>query len=230
MSRPTPHGLPLPYAVTLLLHKTHGGRYAGTNRDVVVAAAEFGELVLRHRIAIDRKRLRVLDPSPVGLPWCDELLAELARKAGPHSRPFKLASFLQQSRRFQVYRAALAESGLLVRTTNTFLGFIPYERYFAHAPTHEALLDELVQVARAQRPVDNRLALLTAVVHSGGLVRPLGFGSGERRTMKSIAKGEHLGGAVEAAVVAASAGITAAAIPAGGAGGDGGGGDGGGGG
>ncbi len=220
MSRPLSHELPLPDTVTLLLHKTDGGSYSSINANIAVAAAKIGELVLRRRIEIDHKRLSVLDPSPIGLPGCDELLAEVVRKTGRGNKRIKLASLLQRQRgRFKAYRAALAETGLLTRTSSTFLGFIPYERYFPHGPTRGALLGELGEVARAQRPVDNRFALLTAVVYSGGLVNVLGFDLAERLTMETIAKGEHLGGAVAAAVAASSSGA------AGDGGGDGGGGD-----
>lgn len=229
MSEPESRGIALPGEVALLLHKPNGSYYATANPNIAVAAAEIGELALRNRISIERKHLLVLDPSPSGLPWFDELVAELRRKSGPKEKPVNLANWLsRRTRAFKTHQALLAECGLLVRTTNKFLGFIPYDRHFVHEPTHGSLLNELAQVARAQRPVDNRLALITAVVHAGGLDRALGFGRDERRMMKSIARGESLGGAVEAAVAAASAAITVAAAGAAAAGGGGDGGGGGG--
>lgn len=220
----------LPGDVVLLLHKPNGVRYASASPGVAAAAAELGELVLRHHIAVEGKKMRVIDPTSGGVAWIDDVLAALMRKSGPRGRPVTMSSWLNgRSSAFKVHRHGLALHGLLTYERRTFLGFIPDHRYYADPMVRESLIAELGRVARVEQAIDSRLALLTAIAHATGLSRALGFGPQERRMMKSIAKGEHLGGAVTDAIAATTAAIAgAAAASGGGGGGDGGGGGGGG--
>lgn len=221
--------------VMQLLHKPNGTSFASAHPGVATAAAEVGELVLWHRIAVEGKKLSVIDQSPTGVAWMDEQLAAMARKSGPRGKPIKIASWLSgKGAAFTVHRQGLAEHGLLSYEKRKFLGFIPYHRFFPEPLVRDTLISELGRVARVERPIDNRLALLTAIVYATGLAHSLGFGRQERRMMKSIAKGEQLGGAVDEVVAATTVAIAAGASTAsasggdGGAGGDGGGGGGGG--
>ncbi|RCW47116.1 Golgi phosphoprotein 3 GPP34 [Halopolyspora algeriensis] len=236
MSEHSHRAVPLPGELVLLLHKPNGSHYAATNPNIATAAAEIGELALRHRVTAERGKwkrvkLHVLDPSSSGTPWADSLLERLVTKSGPQGKPIELSSWLsRQTSAFNEHRRRLTRHGLLTRRKHKFLGVIAHDRHFVDELVRDSLISEIRQVIRVERPIDNRLALLTALVHASNLARPLGFGRDERRMVKSIAKGEHLGGAVEAAIAETGAAIATGAAAAGaGGGGDGGGGDGGGG-
>lgn len=213
----------LPEQFVLLLHRPTGSFYATANQTV---AAELGELVLRNRVAFEKKKLRVIDPGPTGTPRLDALLATLDKKARRNSKAVDPSPLLQsQGAAFKAHRAGLTDRRLLVHRPTKLLGLFPANRYLPDEQVRATLLGEIRQVARVDRPIDNQLALLCALVHASGLSRPLGFDKPERAILKSISKGEALGDAV---IAAAAIGI--GAIAAAGAGGDGGGGDGGGGG
>lgn len=226
--RANPAGLP--GDVVLLLHAPTGRRYQSANPPVATAAAEIGELALRHRIAIEGKKLRVVDHSSTGVNWLDQLIADLLRKSGPYGKPVTISSWIGgRSWAFKTHRHGLTLHGLLHLEQRKVLGVFPDDRYYADPMVRDALIAELGRVARVEQPIDERLALLTAITHATGLARSLGFGPQERRMMKSIARGEHLGNAVTEVVAATTAAIAVAAgAAAAGGGGDGGGGGGGG--
>jgi hypothetical protein len=198
--------LTLPEEFVLLLHKPNGSYYATADQ---TAAAEIGELVLQHRIKLDGTKLLVLDPRPSGIAWIDELLSEFQKKSGVTNKPVELTWWLpMRTGAFKAHRAALTEHGLLTHKSKKTLGFIPSDRYYADDLVRDALVSEIRQVARVERPIDNRLALLCALVHRSGLVNMLGFDNAERAMLKSIAEGENLGDAVESAIVATTVAIT----------------------
>lgn len=210
----------------LLLHKPSGAVYATANPGPTTAAGEIGEVVLRHRATIEGKKLRLLDASPSGIGWLDGLMAALWKKSGPKQKPVSLSNWLSsRSSPLKTHRNALVERGLMEHRPQKFLGFIPDNRYVADPEVRDSVIAEIRQVARVEKPIDNRLALLSSLVHSSGLASVLGFDRAERKMLKSIAKGENLGGAVEAAVAATSAAIaTSVIVSTSGGGGDGGGG------
>ncbi|MDR7302136.1 GOLPH3/VPS74 family protein [Haloactinomyces albus] len=238
MNEYSQRAVPLPGEVVLLLHKRNGSHHLNANPSVTTAAAEIGELALQHRVMAERTKwkrvkLHILDPRPSGVSWTDSLLEHLVTKSGPQGKPLELSSWLsRRTSAFKEHRRRLTGHGLLTRHEHKFLGFIPHDRHVPDNLVRDSLISELRQVLRVERPIDNRLALLIALVHASNLVHAFGFDRTERRMAKSIAKGEHLGGAVEAAIAEAGAAIAAgaAAAGAGGGGGGDGGGDGGGGG
>ncbi|MCI2418950.1 GPP34 family phosphoprotein [Saccharopolyspora sp. K220] len=203
--------LTLPEEFVLLLQKDNGSYYSTSD---YVGAAELGELVLRHRVEFVGKKIRVLDASPSGIDWLDESMAFLARKAGSANKPVAAPRLVQHRRSVRkVHCAALAQRGLMRHEPKKAL-FIPYDKYFPDTAARQALVAEIRAVARRERELDNRLALLAALVHATGLVRSLGLDRAERKRLKEISKGEQLGQAVEAVVAAATAAITAGAVAA----------------
>ncbi|MGW5793694.1 GOLPH3/VPS74 family protein [Saccharopolyspora sp. NPDC003752] len=203
--------LTLPEEFALLLQKDNGSHYSMSD---YTGAAELGELVLQHRIDFVRKKIQVLDASPSGIGWLDDCMAYLVKKAGPANKPVAAQSFIQHRKSARkVHCAALAERGLMRREEKSVL-FIPYDKYFPDPAARQALIAELRAVARDEIALDNRRALLAAMVHATNLVRSLGLERAERKRLKEISKGEQLGKAVEAAVAAATAAISAGAIAA----------------
>jgi hypothetical protein len=223
-----PRALTLPEEIALLLHKPNGTIYASRNPGTTTVAAEIGELALRHRVDIQKSKMHLLDASPSGVAWIDELVAALRKKSGPKEKPVALSSWLKSRlSALKTHRVALVEYGLLHHQRQKFLGLFPDHRYIPDAIVRDSIISEIGQVARVERPIDNRLALLSGLVHSSGLVSVLGFEKPERSMLKSIAKGEGLSGAVDEVIAATSVAMSASIVAASSAG-DGGGGGGGG--
>ncbi|GAA4611131.1 GOLPH3/VPS74 family protein [Saccharopolyspora hordei] len=203
--------LTLPEAFVLLLQKHNGSYYSTCDH---TGAAELGELVLQHRVAFAGTKLQLLDPTPTGIGWVDEALAQLQHKAGPQNKPVAVTTFLQGRRGGRKrHCAALAQRGLMRLETQSVL-FFTQEKYFPHDPTRTALVNDLHAIARRQRQLDDRSALLAALVHATGLVQRLGFDRAERQRLKEISKGQDLGAAVEQSIAAATAVITTTAVVA----------------
>jgi hypothetical protein len=204
--------LTLPEEFVLLLHKDNGSYYSTSD---YTGAAELGELVLRHRVEFVGKKIQVLDANPSGIGWLDESIAFLVKKAGAANKPVAGPRFVQHRRGVRkVHCAALAERGVMRRERKSAL-FIPYDKYFPDTATRQALIAEIRAVARGEVELDNRRALLAALVHATNLVRALGpLERAERKRLKEIGKGEQLGKTVEAVVAAATAAIVTSAAGA----------------
>ncbi|WP_017977133.1 GOLPH3/VPS74 family protein [Actinopolyspora halophila] len=218
----------LPGELVLLSHKPQGGHYSA-HPDVAVAAAEVGELVLRGRATIigtgtSGSGMRLDDAEPSGLDWLDDALDQLRRKVRRSTGAVALGSwFHSRGGVFKRYRTRMAQGGALWAERRRVFG-VEYSKYFPDSDARTALVHELGEVARQERAADNRLALLAAITHGTGLLRELGMDRSERRVIKSLARGERLGEAVDATVGAARAAIVVAGAAAVAGGGDGGGG------
>ncbi|PRW61804.1 GOLPH3/VPS74 family protein, partial [Actinopolyspora mortivallis] len=216
----------LPGELVLLAHKPRGGHYA-INTDVVVAAAEVGELVLRERVTLTGTRrsdfrVRLDDETSTGLSWLDEVLHQLRRKIRSSTGSVSLTSwFHARNGVFDGYRARLVDHGALRAERRSLLG-IRYHRYFPEERQREQLLDQVRAVADHERAVDNRTALLAALIHGSGLQWGLGLDRAQRRTLRALGRGEALGEAVDPLVTHASVALAAAGGGAsdGGGGGD----------
>ena len=209
--------LSLPEQFVLLLYKDNGSYRATADH---TGAAELGELVLRERVEFEGKKLRLLDVSSTGTPWIDEATEWLTAKSGPKNKPVDAPRFIQSRRAARkAHVAALVGRGVFREEKRTFLGFIPGDKHYPDGGTQQRLLDELHQVARQERELDDRMALLAALVHATGLSGSLGFDRAERKRLKEISKGENLGEAVQAVIASTTAVFVAvaAASAAGGA-------------
>ncbi|MBB5154358.1 GOLPH3/VPS74 family protein [Saccharopolyspora phatthalungensis] len=201
--------LALPDELTLLLHKDNGSYYVSTNPNTATAAAEVGELALRDRVELVGTAVRLVDDGSSGLPWMDRLLADFQAMSGRENHPVELSWWLPtHTNAFVTHRTVLVEHGLLRRERRKFLGVLPDDRYYPDRTVREALLTELHQVASNERPIDGRLALLSALVYRSGLIYVLGFDRAQRTRLKSIAETEDLSNTVGAAVAAMLVAIT----------------------
>ncbi|SDP81506.1 Golgi phosphoprotein 3 (GPP34) [Actinopolyspora xinjiangensis] len=223
--------LSLPDQIVLLLHGPTGRPFVGVNRNVVTPAAEAAELVMHGRAQLSRTafgtvKIGLLDRTPIGVEALDRPLSTLVGRTGHTPKPISLYSWMTQRRTaFEEHRWSLNGRGYLQYRPDKMLGFIPYDRYLPHNAARQTLIGEFTQLARGERELNDRLALLVAIAYPSGLYRQFVSDRGQSRRLKHIAKGHLLEGAVSAAVAATGAAIAGAV---GGGGGDGGG-DGGGG-
>jgi hypothetical protein len=172
---------------------------SGKTRDpgcavVGCAAAELGELALRQKLLVRSRKfntfgfhgyrpypaeIQLLDTSRTGLPWADELLAdlELRRASGQGRLPLK--PWLRQRRRqaFTLHRNALAERGALRHTPGA--RFVPFrifkpERHYPDPAVRNALITEMRAVGSGQSRLDERALFLSDLVGSSELYKDLG--------------------------------------------------------
>ncbi|MFR9730523.1 GOLPH3/VPS74 family protein [Saccharopolyspora sp. MS10] len=213
-----PPPVTLPDELALLLHRADG-RPAPGRPDLLIAAAELGELALRDRVELTGTRVAVLDPRGTGIDWADELLGLLVRRAGPRGRPVELTGLLtRRLGRFRAHRELLVRQGALRREPYRLLGFIPDDRFHPVPPAREALV-ERVRAGGRRAPEDVRTVVLCALVHVAGIARSLGCDRDERAALASLAKGEGLGEAVRRRLAAVTAVPVVTAAAAAGAGG-----------
>ncbi|MER7015199.1 GPP34 family phosphoprotein [Saccharopolyspora sp. NPDC000359] len=210
--------LTLPDEFALLLHKPGGTCCSSANPNAATAAAEIGELVLRGRVAAHGTAVQLLDTASSGHPWMDQLLVDFAAVAGRENHPVELGWWLAlRSTAFATHRSVLVERGVLRVERRKLLGFLPDDRYHPDHATRTALLAELHSLARGELPVDDRLALLAALLHHTGLAHPLGFDRRERTHLRTLADAEppdaHLTPEVQAAIHALTTIPTAPVTP-----------------
>lgn len=201
--------LTLPDEFVLLLHNGEGAHYPIEMPTVATSAARVGELALRSRVRVEDRKLYVIDESPAGIPWFDELLGRFAKKGGGEGKPVDLGSWLTfELSTFSEHRDFLVQNSLLDKRTKKTLGFIKSSEYYPEPGVRDRVLAELSAVARSEREPGNRTAVLAAIVHACGLDKKLGFTDSERARLDRIAKGEELGESVEAVVAELAIAIT----------------------
>ncbi|KEI45838.1 GOLPH3/VPS74 family protein [Saccharopolyspora rectivirgula] len=202
-------GITLPEEFVLLLHKDNGSYYATADR---TGAAELAELARQHRIAIDGKNIELTNSEPSEVPWIAEAVELLAQRQQKTGGPVAVSWFLERRKTRDQHAESLVRRGLMRHEQREFLGLFRSNRYYPDHNARQALIGELRAVASGQQPLDNRLALLAALVHTSGLSWALKFSSAERKRLKKISAGEELGNAVEAAVADLNAVLTTTVI------------------
>jgi len=140
----------LPEEFLLLSQHHHGGLSDPYKTAAGCAAAELGELALHRRLRVTPKkkhglfsfefysppsRIHLLDPTPTGLAWADELLEELGHLADPKSNEIDLHTWLQTRRHKSLFlhREALTER----------IGPFPTVKHKHHYP-HSHVCDVLI--------------------------------------------------------------------------------------
>lgn len=195
MSGFPPAPLSLPEEFVLLSHRPSGRVHGSVRAAVGCAAAELGELTLRRRILIRPRNIRMLglraqvthhagiellDTSATGLPWADEVLAELSRSPVPAEGRPRVRDWLRGRRRhaFGLHAAALREHGVL-RPRSRLLA---RERHLPDPAVHGALVSQLRAIGSGHRPVDAHGLFLCDLVRAVGLHRVLRVPTGLRTT------------------------------------------------
>ncbi|MEB3370764.1 GPP34 family phosphoprotein [Saccharopolyspora sp. S2-29] len=94
---------------------------------------------------------------------------------------------------------------------------ISYDAFTPDPGARDALVARIRAAARNEVELDERLALLAALVHATGLHAHLGLDKAERKRLKEISKGEQLGAAVRDVVAQTTAMLAATTVVAAGA-------------
>lgn len=202
MSAPAQLSLPEEF---LLLSYRYGDAHDYDRSAVACAGAELGELALRRRVQVAPRKwktklfhfqgyvssgeIHVLDLTPTGLAWADDLLAELERLANPPRRhmPSDTGGTASRSRPISVYkwlrlrgdkalllhRKALTERRVLLHSP----GFRPgqEERHYPDPSVRNELISRLRAVDDERIPMDEHMLLLLNLVAEAGLNDELGL-------------------------------------------------------
>ncbi|MEV0702898.1 GPP34 family phosphoprotein [Saccharopolyspora sp. NPDC050389] len=190
-----PSRLSLPEEFVLLSYRDGGTVHDSSQVAAGCAAAELGELALRRKLLVRiRKgkkfgfdvyfpsdaRIQLLDASPTGLGWVDELLAELAQRgAAEVGGNVRLRRWVRQRRvALALHRAALVERDLLRHEPGKDLaGIFRGERHYPDYAARGMLL-AAIQSAIGQDRYDEHMLLLC------GLAQAADLELGNRLTMR----------------------------------------------
>jgi len=192
-----------------LLSLTDSGKVRDSNQAVVgCVAAELGELALRRKLLVRSRKfkifgfdgyrtspaeIQVIDTSRAGLPWADELLADLERRRVSEQR-LSLGQWLRQRREaFSLHLDALAERGVLRRAPGTRsvpFRFLSSERYYPDPAVRDTLIAELRAAGSGQNQLDEHMVFLSDLVSSSLLNKDLGI---ELRVSQRLDRGRGVG-------------------------------------
>lgn len=211
-------GVPLAEELLLLAYDDTTGKATmpRISLDLGMAAAVLVELALAGRIAYDDGSLSVIDPTPTGGVFTDEVLSRIAADT-PHT-PASWVQRLRHGLRDRIL-GDLCRQGVVRDVDETELGFIHVHRYpvvdtSVEAETRQRLAEALTGAAAP----DERTAALATLVVVLRMETALGV-SGEtaadaRRRLEEIASGAGFSGEVSTddSVVRPSVGLVVAAL------------------
>lgn len=197
-----------------------GRNLLGTSRQLMLAGAFLAELAVLERLAVEDKKLRVLDPSPIG----DRLLDDaLTRFAGREGKPPK--DVLDKGKRLLgPVQESLAARELIRPEPVSVIGVTLWTRWpvVIDGP-RQAVLDDVVQVLTGAREADTHTGALVSLMHAGDVLhtvvtkdlRPGMTNRDVKRRGKEVLQGrwapEAVAKAVEEAAAVAMLAVTAAA-------------------
>lgn len=197
----------------LLLSLVDGRRAKADKVAYGAAGAVLADLALAGRIDVEGSRVVVRDPTPTGVPLCDEILALVTA-----DRPRRAQRWVEKLRG-RVARQVLADllhAGVLTHHRDRVLGFFPVNRY--HEPddrdtaTLRRQLSDLLAGAQPDQPRQVLLLSLVQAIGLGGTVFPGVSGRRLKGRLRELDQHAWPSEAVRKAVQAAqSAGATAAA-------------------
>lgn len=224
--------LTLPESLLLLALDDESGSvdwHARGGPPYALAGAVLTELAVRERIAIDGKKVQVVDASPLGDEALDLALFRIAASKKPHDAKH-WAGDLARGRGDRSIRDALTRSlverGIVREEERRILRIFRLKRYPAEDVRDERADAESVRRFALASPhaddgVDPRTAALAAFVQVAGLGARL-FAKNERRQAKARLKdvlkenqyGQAANAALQAAQAAAAASVAASAAVA----------------
>jgi hypothetical protein len=202
-----PLSLPEEFA---LLSLTESGRTIDSGQAVVgCAAAELGELALRHKLLVRSRKFTVfglagyrphpgeihlIGTGPTGLVWADELLDELTRRDAAEAGRVIVRPWLRQRHdAFALHRDALTARGVLRHQPGRHSGpfrAIGRDRYCPDPVVRGDLIAAVRAACTGQSQLDEHMLFLSDLVVSSELYRDLGFTMGMRsRLAHDRAKG-----------------------------------------
>jgi hypothetical protein len=203
--------LTLPEEFALLSLTDDGAVIDPGQARVGCALAELGDLALRGKLLVRYRRLKLLgvidvyvpsrveieliDTTPVGVPWADELLAELARTGETVVTYKALRRRLRRRDAFLWHRDDLVTRGLIQYVLEKRRFRRDRDRYRPDLAVRATLIKDLGSATSREHPMDAHMMLLSAMVIRSELNGDLGIPAPRRRRGQDRAD---RGGAAEA--------------------------------
>ncbi|MEV0644465.1 GPP34 family phosphoprotein [Phytomonospora sp. NPDC050363] len=199
--------------LTLIAYDDATGRNRATSLELGVAGALLLELAQRERIALEGKKVAVVDASPIGYAFADEALAVIGADKPRSAQAWvnKLSKGLLPR-----VREGLVEAGVLREEKHKFLGVIPYRYYPAvDMAAENQARERLTRAAGNGVASDARTAALAGLVRATSLHKaalPGMSGSAARKAIKAVAENGWASEATRKAIEATQAAVMAAVM------------------
>jgi hypothetical protein len=214
--------LPLPDELLLLAYDDAAGKplISTTALDLALAGAVLVELTLAGRIAVEGRKVRVVDPTPVDDPVAEAAFDRI-RAAGKPRDPKNWLSPLSKGLREKILDR-LVETGVVEREESRVLGLFRSVRYPALNPAPETAAHGRLDAAirHGEEPPDpagRHTAALASLVHAVDLGPKL-FPDLPAKVVKArlteISEGDWAGKAVKDAILAIQVALTTATTAA----------------
>lgn len=121
----------IPERLFILMIDDEKGAFAASDKPMLpygLAGAALAELALTNKIQLKSDRLVLVDPTPVGDAWFDEILADIAAE----KKPRKLSRWVEEISRKEIVKkvaSQLIERNVIRVEKKRYLWIIPYEVY-----------------------------------------------------------------------------------------------------
>ncbi|MFG1920814.1 GPP34 family phosphoprotein [Cryptosporangium sp. NPDC048952] len=210
--------LPLPDELLLLAYDDAAGKplVSTTTLDLGLAGAVLVELTLAGRIAVEDKKVRVLDPSPVDDPVAEAAFDRIRAASKPRDPKSWLAPLAKGLRERILDR--LVETGVVEREESRVLGLFRAVRYPALNPAPETAAHGRLDAAVRHNDLSGRhTAALASLVHAvelGPKLFPDLPAKEVKARLTAISEGDWAAKAVKDAIAAIQVALMAATTAA----------------
>jgi len=204
----------------LALDDEKGTTEFGSTWQQGVAGAVVAELLLAGRVApTDEKhpRLEVRDPTPLGEPLLDEILAEMAAREKPRKGSDWVQRLANRGKLKERVAAGLVQKRVLREEAGKILWIFDTVHYPERdgRPEREVISRLRRAIVGNERDVDPRTMVLVALADAAGLLKSI-FGKqllrDRKERLKAIREGEAAGKMTREAIEAVQAAVMVAAI------------------
>ncbi len=215
-----PRPLHLQEELLLLALHDEKGSFHGSMHAYALAGAVVTELLLEGRLRVaqgkrKRRYLELVDPSPTGDPVLDHALARIATHPRREQISRWVSRLATERRPSLAHRVAedLVQAGILVREEGRILGIFRRVRFpTARHDPEAALVARLTAALQSEADPDPRTAVVLALGHSAGLLRPnldRQLLRSRKKRLEALARMEGVTGATRDAIQAAQAAVAA---------------------
>lgn len=181
--------------------------------DAALAGAVLAELTVSGRIDLERKKVMVTDPAPLGDEELDAALARITGE-GKERKPEWWVGKLNGGKLRKRLLTRLAARGVLSEQERKILGIFPATRYPELDPSVEQGIRRRIEGVLGGTEPSERDAVLIAILNAAKLDRKV-FPRASRKRIKEITEGEWAGAAVRKTITAVHGSVVAAAATAG---------------
>lgn len=189
----SPDELTLPAALVVVFYRETSRGHDAMAATPAAVTAELSELVLRSRVRIEGGALTVVDSTPTGIRWCDELLAEFSDKTDNGSTAMDLALWTSSPLdALDPHREAAIETGVLQSRSTRSFGVLKRTEYTAESTVRDEVLGRVRETAQPGSDPAPRTAALAAILHANGLDEKLGLSADEVARLGEIAQSDRV--------------------------------------